>query len=384
MKSENMLIEELKKQEKKETLYRNLIDGKTNIIKKRLHPPQMETVEDYGKKLCPYCDFWDSINNDETNGIKIISANRKFEGIGINYVPVAYVIENAKAVFQYLKKTDKMNVFIQNYNKITEQFPELADWCFKNREKISDPSNKNLANQVIELAKYFKKGAQKDCFITQWQIPLVDTKFHHKYFEIFRNVANIILGLSLSNKAEFYQYFHLFERKKELSIGILAPNKTINGFKKLSISAEELAEWKENHIIKTVVIFENNDNGEYFMKFAKPTKPCIVIFGAGKAILDLKKVPWIKTCEIFYSGDKDKDGYSILSEMREIFPTIKSVGMDSLGKANPVADNKRKPMNVKNLTEEEKSCYDFLEKHGLRIEEERDIEKILQTIQEAI
>ena len=140
------LKKEVEKIESREQLYRDLIDQKQNIYTKKVNPPEIQKGIDFFEKVQPWCDFWKGIERKE--GITVNFAYKKFPEVGKNYVPVSYTIKDAPSVFEFLGLENKMNTFVQNYYKITDQFQELSDWCFKNREKISDPSNKNLADQI--------------------------------------------------------------------------------------------------------------------------------------------------------------------------------------------------------------------------------------------
>jgi hypothetical protein len=54
----------------------------------------------------------------------------------------------------------------------------------------------------------------------------------------------------------------------------------------------------------------------------------IVIFGGGYAASALESLPWLADCEVFYWGDIDTHGFSILSRVRRRFPRVRSLLMD--------------------------------------------------------
>lgn len=53
----------------------------------------------------------------------------------------------------------------------------------------------------------------------------------------------------------------------------------------------------------------------------------LLVLGAGRAVVNLKSVPWLKECPLFYMGDLDGAGLSILSSLRE---SLKDVPVQSL------------------------------------------------------
>ena len=219
----------------------------------------------------------------------------------------------------------------------------------------------------------------KDCYITNWPIPGVDTKFHRKNFEIFRTIANAVLEIELANREEFYAYFSLKERLAEISVGIIGRGIDLNGGTRCSVSADEIARWEKTP--EVVFIFENKDSGSQIADNVKFDFPCMVLFGSGNAILDLKHVPWLQKCKIVYSGDMDKDGFKILSELRNVFPEIKSfmMNIEDFRRFEDLA-GKDRPGDVSvydNLTSEEAECFSYITEKGLRLEQERFLDKVI-------
>lgn len=78
--------------------------------------------------------------------------------------------------------------------------------------------------------------------------------------------------------------------------------------------------------IQRVLVVENKAP----MMDLHPTDGTLIVFGIGRGAADaLGAIPWIGDVDLWYWGDCDSFGYLILSEVRERFPHVQSVLMDS-------------------------------------------------------
>jgi hypothetical protein len=54
----------------------------------------------------------------------------------------------------------------------------------------------------------------------------------------------------------------------------------------------------------------------------------IGVFGGGFAVHLLREVQWLNQCDVIYWGDIDAHGFEILSDLRGLFPLVRSLMMD--------------------------------------------------------
>ena len=112
--------------------------------------------------------------------------------------------------------------------------------------------------------------------------------------------------------------------------------------------------------------------------------------GIGNAVADFRLIPWLHHCHLWYWGDIDVDGLSILSRLRVHFPTVESLLMDmeTLGRHRDYIGQRNEPTQVTsppvNLTTSERSAFDVCHSEFLRIEQEQipstDVTPILQQL----
>jgi hypothetical protein len=126
-----------------------------------------------------------------------------------------------------------------------------------------------------------------------------------------------------------------------------------------------------------VFITENDTNALAFPRMPES----IVIFGGGYGVHLLAAVPWLGEKTLFYWGDLDTHGFSMLSRFRHIFPHARSLLMDSATLTSHrhlwVQEDKSKRCvgTLQYLTEAEQQVYDDLryDRFGdrIRLEQER-------------
>jgi hypothetical protein len=120
----------------------------------------------------------------------------------------------------------------------------------------------------------------------------------------------------------------------------------------------------------TVIITENLMTLECL-----PTIPKgLGIFGQGRAVALLERIPWFNQCRVLYWGDIDEHGLQILAGLRNSYPHVQSLMMDiaTLEELRHLC-GKGEPAGVPphNLTPSERTVYDEVAKNKLRLEQEK-------------
>lgn len=104
-----------------------------------------------------------------------------------------------------------------------------------------------------------------------------------------------------------------------------------------------------------------------------PLHDSFALFGSGYAVQALQHVTWLNSCDVFYWGDLDAQGFQILSQLRAHIPRTQSVMMEQLTlqafKAFVVIDEKATLKTLTGLTDAEQAVYDYLATNKLRLEQ---------------
>lgn len=302
---------------------------------------------------------------------------------GIQNLPEEISFRNETDYLKFLHKEKEAQIFKDNSNKISAQFPELIDWIKRCPRKVI--GNSKQWNELLLVCNYFKQNPQPNLYIRELPIK-VHTKFIERNKHILLELLNLILCSNNINHEflgvyAFEKRFGLKFNQSQIRLRILDSNiseKYVSGLTDIEVTEEEFRKLKIP--CRRVFIFENKTNFSNLMNFLTlpQMENTIGIFGSGYKVTDLKNALWLANKEIFYWGDIDTHGFDILSQLRGYFKQTRSIMMD-LETLNTFKDewDKGEPINkesLPNLTAEEQELFRFVKADNintLRLEQEK-------------
>ena len=242
---------------------------------------------------------------------------------------------------------------------------------------------------LLKVCRYFQVNPRPERYIRQLDITEVDTKFIETRKGILSEMLSLVLepedfDPTVKGVAEhgFERRFGLLHDEPLIRFRLfdggpsIDSDHPVNSSQPVADISVPVSRFADPGVSK-VYITENKVNGLAFPK----VKDAIVIFGLGYGILSLDALGWLQTKQIFYWGDIDTHGFSILSRLRSQFPAARSLLMDHetltehLSLCVPEPEAKRFLGNLPNLTPDEQQLYDTLRHnslgHNLRLEQER-------------
>jgi len=252
--------------------------------------------------------------------------------MGKQSMPVAIEFKDIESLARFLGKWQYWQLFCSTFQMIKAKFLCLSDWLIENPASIQ----KYLDSwpQLLAVCRYFSLHHKPDCYLREFDIEGVDTKFVEKHKIILKKLLDIILPDSTINSQYTKLTEHGFEKRygcrfepsrirfRLLDKSIAADFLTLND---LEIPVEQFSCLNMPDLLcDRVYITENKTNGLVFPQL----KNSLVIFGLGYGISALKTVSWLKQCTVYYWGDIDTHGFAILSQLRSYFPHTKSWLMD--------------------------------------------------------
>lgn len=123
--------------------------------------------------------------------------------------------------------------------------------------------------------------------------------------------------------------------------------------------------------VKRVIVVENKVN----LLTLPGVRDTAALGGLGNGVTDLRYVPWLASCELWYWGDVDADGLAILSRLRSAFPQTRSLLMDGdtvrRWRELAVSGSDRAATLPPGLRSAEECAFNACVRHNLRIEQER-------------
>lgn len=332
-----------------------------------------------------WVDFWKQSNAPW----QVETVNRKPKGLGVqrNY-PVKIHFDSAETVLRYLGEEKKFQLFCHRVKKIKRTYPAILPACVKVRDIIL--LDGDMPEKIFQVAKYFSGTPKTNCFLRELDIPYVDTKFIEENQEL---TAAIFFAVQSERPgrtfADFCQTLEITKSAPFPNIYVrsLDARKTFAGMREIAVTVQQLA--KMDLSFGRVFITENRINGYSFPE----VEDGLILFGAGNGIMsDLQEIDWLKNqSALWYWGDMDCNGFTILARVRQKYPQVKSFLMErELAIRYPHfmgADAGNLFEMPVGLTGEEQACWQYLASRPVaanRLEQEKiplfEIRKALQRL----
>lgn len=321
-------------------------------------------------------------------GYDIVSTEINNRRIGRNNVPTSVTFVTEPDALRLIGKVREAALF-QSLSALTlDRLPELGPWMTSKPMKLLDHAEK--WERLLAVLLWLRRNPRPEIYVRQMDLPGVDTKFVAScegiLTELFRAMTEgagtaIGVGVGVENttglpgegRKSFEARFGFLSKPVLIRFRILDPRIWIQGLSDLSAPVDQVASLSLP--VKRVFITENDINGLAF----PPLEGSLVIFGLGYGVESLSAIAWLHQVEIYYWGDIDTHGFSILDRLRAAFPECRSILMDreTLLAHRDFWVEERSPSRAElvRLTPEENSLYEDLLRNrmgsNLRLEQER-------------
>ena len=259
-----------------------------------------------------YALLWDTVNT---------------QALGKQTIPRRVLIATLDDYLDLLRRRTEFSNFVADVHKIRKKFPSLEGWMQSRPQDVIEHQGK--WDDLLLVCDYFVKHPRPNVYIRELPIS-VHTKFIESNQRILRDLFDILLPemAITQNEQDFNSRFGLKDKPSLVRIRLLEEQLEWQyGMRidDLSLPVDQLAHLLAEHIKpRRILIVENLTN---FLTLPK-TPNGIGIFGGGFAVNLLRDVQWLNHCDVIYWGDMDAHGFEILSDLRGLFPHVRSLMMD--------------------------------------------------------
>lgn len=322
----------------------------------------------------------DSSKEKKGSGYSIEFREVAHRQLGRQRMPQKIFIETENDLLKLCGKTKEFELFIEACRVSEQKLPELTGFIARQTVKLIPffPVWEKLADVCL----YFIENPAPDIYIRQIDIPGIDTKFIEKHKRI---LSELLIYLQPERYTEpypggthgFEKYFGLRYDEPLIRFRILDENLYIQGLSDITIPFSQFN--PPDTELEKIFITENKINGLAFPRLEKS----IVIFGLGYGVSILESIPWLQNLKIYYWGDIDTHGFSILSRIRKIFPDCVSLLMDEetllahIDSCVEEHESKRFTGVLSGLNEDEQKLFEDLksDRFGTRVRLEQEAVK---------
>ncbi len=251
----------------------------------------------------------------------------KTQVLGTQTMPRRVVIATLDDYLGLLRKRTEFNHFVADVQKIRQKFLSLEEWVQSRPQGVID--HHGQWDDLLIVCDYFVKKPRPNIYIRELPIP-VHTKFIEAHQRILRDLFEVLLPETAINQnaQDFNRRFGLKDKPLLVRLRLLEEQldwRYSMRIDDLSLPVDQLAHLLAEHIKpRRVLIVENLIN---FLTLPKIPNG-VGIFGGGFAVHLLRDVYWLNQCDVIYWGDIDAHGFEILSDLRRLFPHVRSLMMD--------------------------------------------------------
>ncbi|UTC75389.1 hypothetical protein E4O03_01260 [Treponema sp. OMZ 792] len=284
----------------------------------------------------------------------------------------------------FIGKEKETENFKKHLSIVKKQFSNLNaediqnDWLNKHLRNLITEVEADYWQNIFRCAIWFLNNP--NCNLYLREIPLsVHTKFIEQNTSLIFSVYTVLNKNKdkINSNADIYKRWRI--RTPEPFIRFRCLDKDIN----LKILNEEIASY-EAQIPLGAFAKINFNSVEYIFIVENlmvyltlpPFSKALCIFGSGFAAVNLKENKALNEKKLYYFGDMDEHGFEILSNVRGIFPNVKSFCMDkktyeTFSIFAVRGENSHSKIEDLNLNEEELILFKFLRERTGRLEQEK-------------
>ncbi|WP_162071376.1 MULTISPECIES: Wadjet anti-phage system protein JetD domain-containing protein [unclassified Lentimonas] len=307
---------------------------------------------------------------------------------GKNEFPAKLSFASLDDFLKYVGAENEAQALLSNVGIMCEWDPGAKSWCAGHLALMRKPAE--AIQNAIKILTYLKANPAPGLYARQLPIQ-VPTKYLEQERPLLEELAHEFAPECLIQE----------DGTLEERLGLMTKESLIE-FRSLDHSIKTLP---FGHAMATARELASNDH--YFDEFecvivvenhvpflTLPDLPkTLAIMGNGFAVHRLSKVPWLSGKTLFYWGDIDLSGFSILAKFRESHPIAASVMMDqtTLDRFSDLqqyhkADQTIQDSQLKHLSAEEDALVDKLKLNGgLRLEQEHiDYSYVSETLMKLI
>jgi len=256
--------------------------------------------------------------------------------IGANSIPCRAWIDGYRQLWALLGVKPDVRRFTAALAQARTMTPSLTDWVIAHPVRVLSLADD--WDMILGTVRWIDLYGRPGSYLRQIDVPGVDTKFVERHRGILADLLDLHLAAEridharprsdfagryrFGRKPGYVRFRHLGVRPKDGRARAVARVSDPNEFTEIMVRADELAAAPPG--ISAVYVVENEIT---YLAFP-PVQNAIVIFGGGYAASALESLSWLADREVFYWGDIDTHGFSILSRLRRRFPQVRSLLMD--------------------------------------------------------
>jgi hypothetical protein len=290
---------------------------------------------------------------------------------GTNRLPGRAWVDGFQQAWEVLGVRASVQRFAELLEMTRSRCPVLVLWV--ERRPLKALGLAEVWERMLRTVAWIEANQRPGMYLRQVDVPGVDTKFIEAHRAVLAELLDLVLepGRIYAEAGSFEERYGFarkpgYVRFRSGSLSFPGPGPGA-WFSEMTVRAAEFTAPPSG--TRRVFVVENEVT---YLAFPVP-HDAIVIFGGGFAVSVLAPLAWLRSVEIVYWGDIDTHGFVILGRLRELFPHVESMLMDSetllAHRSHWVTEPVLARDEAGRLTASEEAVYRELA--GVRLEQER-------------
>lgn len=290
---------------------------------------------------------------------------------GSNRLPGRVWVDGFQQAWEVLDVRACVQRFAELVEMARSLLPALVPWL--ERRPMKALGLADVWERMLRTVSWIEANKRPGMYLRQVDVPGVDTKFIEAHRAVLAELLDLVLepGRVRAEAGSFEERYGFARKPGYVRFRYGHGSRFQSGagleFSEMTVRIGEFTAAPPG--VRRVFVVENEVT---YLAFPVPDD-AMVIFGGGFAVSVLSPLTWLRSVEVVYWGDIDTHGFVILGRLRQLFPHVESMLMDSqtllAHRAHWVTEPVLAGEGANLLTADEESVYRELA--GVRLEQER-------------
>lgn len=286
----------------------------------KLRSPRSSEISDRFDEVRSWITDITSVNN-----CRITMREFKHRVFGQNRIPSEIWIDNIEDAVSLIERTEELKRFVEIVDITKARQPSLLSW-------IAHKPLRALAfypswHKLLDVIDWMGVNLRPNIYLRQVDLPGIDTKFLEQHATILTELLDIALPVACvaPHSSSFAGRYGFTEHPDLVRFRILDRSAALfrtASIHDVTLDCNSFSTLEPN--VRNIFVTENKTN---FLSF-KELPDSMVVFGGGYGLAALCRSPWLRDRAVFYWGDIDTHGFSILNQARAHLPNVRAILMD--------------------------------------------------------
>jgi hypothetical protein len=243
--------------------------------------------------------------------------------IGTNSVPGRAWVDSYEQLWTLLGASSEVDWFIDALRAARQGLPGVAEWMLKHPADAL--AHRQVWTPLLDTVHWIEQNPGP-VYVRQVDVSGVDTKFIDTYKGILTRLLEAQLNAGRIDQtvgaSDFAGRFRFLRKPGYVRYRHLDSERPTHGFSELTVRIDEFTSAPD--CVDVIYVVENETTYLAFPSLRRS----MVVFGGGYAATILQSLGWLAGYPLFYWGDIDTHGFTILNRVRQRLPHTRSILMN--------------------------------------------------------